>query len=140
MNAIVLDTCVISELTRPRPDAGVMNWLDSSFPRCILSSPVLMELESGVLGTPDESLRARRVEHLRRIVERFATDRRVVFDEAAARAAGRSTAEAKCAGRPLTAVDAQIIGIAQTLNAAIATRDSDFANRGVAIVNPWIEN
>lgn len=139
MSLYVLDTCVLSEISKPRPAASVLAWLDANFSRCVLSSPVLMELVSGVVGSREESQRSRRNDILLRIVDRFPPERRAVFDEAAARAAGQATAQAKRAGKPLAAVDAQIIGLARTLNGAVVTRDSDFTGRGVDVINPWIE-
>lgn len=137
---IVIDTCVLSEVARQRPERLVLQWLDRNFRNAVLVSPVIMELEAGAWLSPHAAQRTRLTEGHRRIYERFPSERRAVFDEAAARAASRIIATARQTGRPIGIVDAQVIGIAQTLNAAIATRDADFADRDVDIVNPWLEN
>jgi predicted nucleic acid-binding protein len=70
---------------------------------------------------------------------KFARTQRAVFDEAAAVEAARAYSEAERVGRPLGVVDAQIIGVAISTRCAVATRDLDFADRGVSLVNPWRE-
>lgn len=140
MTSLVVDTCVLSEFVRPRPDPVVLRWLDANFRDIVLTAPVIMELDAGAGLLSDLERRAWMTERHQRLYSRFAPERRAVFDEAAARAASRVIADARHRGRPIGVVDAQIIGIAQTLNGAVVTRDSDFADRGVAIVNPWIEN
>ena len=74
-----------------------------------------------------------------RLLHRFPADRRRVFDGAAAREAAAAFGAARMSGRPLSVIDAQIIGLALSARSAVATRDSDFEDRGVALVNPWAE-
>ncbi len=139
MTVFLVDTCLISELARPRPVLSVLRWMDTNFRECVLCSPVVMEIIGGLATIRDDVRRERTTELMHRISDRFPAERRVVFDEPAARAAGHASGQARRAGRPLGVIDAQIIGLAQSLNAAIATRDTDFADRGVDIINPWIE-
>jgi predicted nucleic acid-binding protein len=74
-----------------------------------------------------------------RVLRRFPRERRLVLDDAAAADAGRALARARREGRPLGVIDAQLIGIATSLRYVVATRDRDFLDRGVDLVNPWAE-
>lgn len=140
MPLVLVDTCVVSELTRRQPDPRVTSWFDRAFTQSFLSSPVVLELEAGLAAASDPS----RTEKLRavfdRILRRFPPERRLVFDEVAASQAGKSIAAARREGRPLGVIDAQLIGIAAAVGCAVATRDRDFDGRGVSIINPWTDN
>jgi hypothetical protein len=60
--AYLLDTCVLSELAKPRPDAGVLGWLEEADEgRLYLSVVTLGELEKGIARLP-ASARRRRIE------------------------------------------------------------------------------
>ncbi|MEQ1930811.1 MAG: PIN domain-containing protein [Parvularculaceae bacterium] len=136
--AYLLDTCVISELVRVEPDKAVVRWFDKSYGSGVLCSPVVMELEAGLAidkkGAPSPKLRAA----IDRLLRRFLAERRLVFDEAAAVASAAVLGVARRTGRPIGIVDAQIIGLAISTRSAVATRDADFLDRGVEIVNPWM--
>ena len=60
--AHLLDTCVLSELARPRPDAGVLAWLEAADESALyLSVLTLGELEKGIARLPT-SARRRKIE------------------------------------------------------------------------------
>jgi predicted nucleic acid-binding protein len=62
----------------------------------------------------------------------------VGFDTAAANAAARARASQIRQGINAEIPDSQIAGIALSLGAAVATRNTaDFAGLGLQIVNPW---
>jgi toxin FitB len=111
---IVLDTNVLSETLRPKPDAAVMRWLKSQRMADIHTTAICeAEIFYGVALLPAGKRRA-------------ALERLVVglFDE----------------GRPIGELDAQIAAIAHAHGAAIATRNvEDFADCGVRVVSPWSE-
>lgn len=133
----ILDTCVISEIVRSRQHAYVAAWVDRSWNDCLLAAPVLMEIEGGVLLIRDMDRRAALRANIDRILRRFATGQRIVFDHAAAMEAGKVIGEGRQAGRPIGVTDAQIAGLARALGCQVVTRDVDFADRGVVVVNPW---
>ena len=50
---ILLDTCVVSEPLKPRPDTKVLNWLDDQAAESLyLSTVSLAELLAGVAALP----------------------------------------------------------------------------------------
>ena len=137
---IILDTNVLSELMRERPDQRVVTWLDRQ-PRASvwITSVTVLEVESGL-----EILAAgRRRSLLLKAFEtllRDAIGRRVAsFDLAAARQAAKLMASRNKAGRPVDLRDTLIAGIAIASHATLATRNtSHFEDLSVPIVNPWI--
>jgi hypothetical protein len=61
-------------------------------------------------------------------------------DEPAAHAYAQLAAERRQAGRPMAQFDAQIVAIARSRGAALATRNvMDFEGCGVQVFNPWQE-
>jgi toxin FitB len=61
------------------------------------------------------------------------------FDETAAVEFADIVAERRRLGLPMGTMDAQIAAIARARGMAVATRDArDFADTGVAIINPWV--
>jgi len=60
------------------------------------------------------------------------------FGSDAALAYARIASERRRAGRPISHFDAQIAAIAQSVGAAIATRNvADFEACGVTVLDPW---
>jgi predicted nucleic acid-binding protein len=60
------------------------------------------------------------------------------FDDQAARAFSRIAAKRRSSGRPIGDLDAQIVAIAFSRGAAVATRDvRGFEGCGVTVLNPW---
>ena len=136
---ILLDTNVISEAMRERPNPAVRAWLKAQ-PRAEIwtASVVIAELLSGI-----ESMPAGRKQTLLRetIEDMIAEDFRgqiLTFNLPAARHYGQILASRRVAGRPIREMDAQIAAIARAHGAALATRNvRDFAGCNVAVVNPW---
>jgi len=136
---IVLDTNVISELLRPKPDGAVESWLADLPPASVFTTAITeAEILYGVHLLPDGK---RKNELLAAIGPIFAEDfagRVLPFDEDAADAYAKLAVARRQAGRPISQLDAQIAAIAASRGAAIATRNvSDFADIGVAVINPW---
>ena len=62
----------------------------------------------------------------------------LAFDGDAARHFTDIAASRRQAGRPISQIDAQIAAIARSRGASLATRNlDDFADCGVALINPW---
>lgn len=135
---IVLDTNIISETMRQRPDPAVIDWLDGQSPNDLyLCAPVLAELHYGIARLK-ESARKEALNHLcQRMVDEVFGDRILAFDAPAAEAYGQLVAKRESAGNPITVMDAMIASIAQSNNAALATRNTThFSGTDLALVNP----
>jgi predicted nucleic acid-binding protein len=139
---ILLDTNVVSEPLRPRPDGTVLAWLDAHFETCAISTVTILELEIGVQSLPAGRRRERLHGAVSLAIERFGS-RILSFDEPAARAAASLFALARSGGSPLHQVsiklaDLQIAGIAAANECSLATRDvADFHGLGIDLIDPW---
>ncbi|MCW4464261.1 type II toxin-antitoxin system VapC family toxin [Glutamicibacter sp. MNS18] len=136
---IVLDTRVISEIFRPRPEPRVIACLESLTDGVAITTITLAELLAGVRRLPDR----RRKEELQVAIEGAIQPYRdtrslLSFDEAAAAEYAEVLAVREQAGLPISMADAQIAAICLANRAACTTRNTgDFALTGVAIVDPW---
>lgn len=136
MSGVLLDTNVISELTRPVPAPPVIAFL-SVRGDLWLSALVLHELEFGLHLLP----RGRRRDALRGVLSEFIRhyeDRILPVDEKAAVWAARFRAEARERGRSLDLGDALIAGTARACDLSVATRNAtDFGGLELVLTNPW---
>ena len=134
---ILLDTNVLSELTKPQPDLRVVGWLRRSAPALALPTVAVAEMAFGIEKLAEGRRREELLEALRRVVVEFA-DRLFDFNVKAAWAYGRILATTRCAGHPMTVPDALIAAIAAANGCALATRNvKDFASTGLDLVDPW---
>jgi predicted nucleic acid-binding protein len=136
---ILLDTNVLSEPLRPRPQPAVFDWLDRQDPATLyLSSITVAELFAGVHTLPAGRRRSAIERELTgRVLPLFA-GRILPFDDAAAQVFGRVYASCRAAGQPLDFADGAMASIALARGFAIATRNvADFVATGVDLLNPW---
>ena len=134
---ILVDTNVLSELTRPTPELRVIAWLEVNEPALALPTITLAELRYGIARLPEGRRRSGLLHFWRATCSQF-RGRIFSFDERAAERYGDLAASAERAGRPLSVQDGQIAAIALVHGMTVATRNvGDFQATGVAIVNPW---
>ena len=136
MSGYLIDTNVVSELTKASPDPGVVTFL-SEQDDLWLSSFVLHELEFGLLSLPE----GRRRDDLQQVLSDFITefdDRILPLERVEAEWAARLRAKAHLSGRVLHLGDALIAGTARAHGLAVATRNvKDFDGLDVNVANPW---
>ena len=136
MSGFLLDTNVLSELTREVPHPGVIAFLAEQ-EDLWLPSLVVHELEYGVQLLPQGRRRDHLQAMLTSIISTYA-DRILALDRPAAESAARLRAQARRMGRPLDLGDALIAGIAQSNVLTIASRNvRDFDYVEVAVISPW---
>ena len=136
---ILLDTNVISDVYRERPNANAHKWFAAqTATELYLCAPVLAELHSGAQSLPEGGRRRRLEEWIRKIeVDGFA-GRVLPFDHNAAREFGGIFHKRKMIGRPVGIMDALIAAVARSNGAVLATRDvDDFSEIGLTVVNPF---
>ena len=136
MSGYLIDTNVVSELTKASPDSGVIAFL-SEQDDLWLASVVLHELEFGLQSLPQ----GRRRDALRQVLSDFITefdDRILPLERVEAEWAARLRAEAHLSGRALHLGDALIAGTAKAHGLSVATRNvKDFDGLDVNVANPW---
>jgi len=140
--SFLLDTNVVSEWVRPRPDANVVEWLaEVDEDQVFMSVISFAELRRGVDLLP-AGLRRDGLE--RWVVDDLAArfDGRVLdVDRPVADAWGRITARSRRAGHTLGAMDAFFAATAETHELTLVTRNvRDFEGLGISIFNPWESN
>ncbi len=136
MSGFLLDTNVVSELTRDAPDPGVLAFLTEQ-DDLWLSAIVLHELEFGLQMLPP----GQRRDGLRSVLSEFISayeDRILPSERTGAERAAQLRAQAHRSGRVLDLGDALIAGTAKVHGLSLATRNvGDFADLEVDVTNPW---
>ncbi|HME84263.1 MAG TPA: type II toxin-antitoxin system VapC family toxin [Roseiarcus sp.] len=136
---ILLDTNILSELMRSAPAPEVETWMGAQPSSSLFISAVSeAELRFGLALLPEGKRRDQLAEAVEGMLAEDFAGRILPFDSAAASAYARIAADRRKAGRPIAQFDAQIASIANSRNAALATRNvGDFEGCGVQLVNPW---
>jgi predicted nucleic acid-binding protein len=136
---ILLDTNVLSAFMKPEPDAAVVAWLDTQPRKSLWTTAItVFEIRTGLELLPLGRRRQSLEDAFTRALQQAFDGRVVPFDETAAQAAGRITAERRKIGRSLEIRDVQIAGIAVARKAAVATRNiRHFEGLGLELINPW---
>jgi len=135
----LLDTCVISELIRPRPSSKVLQWLRSCQDgNLFLSSITIGEIQKGISKLPNSQKRNKLQEWMdTELIRRF--DKRILgIDYKVAQKWGEIQASAEVAGKKMPVIDSLIASIAISYDMTVVTRDiSGMKNSGVKLFNPW---
>jgi toxin FitB len=134
----LIDTCALSEFTKPKPAASVDDWF-ASMPdgADFVSVLSLGELEKGITKRPTSPRRSK--------LERWFADLRdqlagriLGVDAPTALEWGRIAARSEQSGEPIPVVDALLGATAIVHGLSVVTRNtSDIARTGAPIVDPW---
>jgi toxin FitB len=135
----LLDTNVVSEWTKPRPNPGVIEWLSQvAEDEVFLSVVTFAELRHGIERLPTGRRRRRLDEWLRGELALRFEGRIVPIDGPIADEWGRLVARQEARGRPIAAMDGLIAATAQVHALTLVTRNAtDFRFSVKAVLNPW---
>lgn len=135
--SFLVDTCVLSELVKPRPSPQVSEWFDLAPPGALYVSVLTFgEIRKGIEKLPDSRRRARIVAWLETELPAWFEDRVLPVD------AGVSDEWGRLMARPgnIPAIDGLIAATALRHRLTVVTRnETDFAATGVELLNPWKE-
>jgi predicted nucleic acid-binding protein len=136
---IIFDTNVVSEIMRPQPDKAVLAWLENLAPQDpAITTVTIGEILSGIAILPVGRRRSQLETSWSALLESVFEWRIYSFDMASAERLADVVAICRRRGTPINLADAQIAATALAHNhTPLATRDSDFAGLGLAVVNPW---
>ena len=139
MSGFLLDTNVISDLIRPRPDPRVVRWVEATDEALLyLSVLTLGEIRKGIAALENASRRARLEAWLRTALRPRFSGRILPVDEAVADRWGWITATAARAGAPVPVIDGLLAATALHHNLTLVTRNTDnVTGTGVSLLNPW---
>lgn len=136
---ILLDSNIVSEPMRQRPERRVQVWLDAQAVESLyLSTVSLSELFLGIGSLPVGRRRKGLAAALGLQIESLFEDRIIPFDVAAAQAYAKVVTVARRNGYPISIADGQIAATAAARNFTVASRDeAPFRAAGLPVINPW---
>jgi toxin FitB len=137
--SLLLDTSVISELTKKVPYEPAVAWLARQEEESLyLSVLTLGELEKGIAKLPRSARRDRLQAWVKRDLRARFADRLLPIDASVAARWGVLTGEAEKRGMPLPVIDSLIAATALERGLSVVTRNvADFERCGVVCVDPW---
>jgi hypothetical protein len=137
--SFLLDTNLVSEWTKPRPNKGVIEWFAQvDEDQVFLSVVTFAELRHGIERLPSSARRRHLDAWLRSELPLRFEDRILPIDGAVADQWGRVVARRDAQGRPIHAMDALIAASANVYGLTLVTRnESDFQSSVKSLLNPW---
>ena len=139
MSGFLLDTNIISELVKPRPEANVAAWIEATDESLLhLSVLTLGEIQRGIASLPPSKRRATLEAWLNKDLRARFEGRILIVDEEVADRWGLLTATARNNGIVLPVIDGLLAATALEHNLTLVTRDTgQIPSMGVAVFNPW---
>ncbi len=132
---LLVDANVLSEPTKPAPDARVIAWLRQHERDLAVNPIILGELEYGILLLPASRRRTRLEQWFSSGIQRL---RVLDFDTVTAAHWARLLARLKKKGHAMPVKDSLIAATALAHGLTVATRNAhDFRNAGVRVENPF---
>jgi len=137
--SFLLDTNVVSEWVKSRPDRSVVAWLAAvDEDQVFISVVTLAELRCGIERMTAGSRRNRLAQWLQDDLPPRFEGRILSIDHIVADAWGKVVARSEAARRPIGAMDAFIAATAEAHGLILVTRNvPDFEASIKAVINPW---
>jgi len=139
VSGFLLDTNVVSDLRKPRPNSGLTAWIATvDEQKLFLSVLSIGELRIGITLQSDARKRAALETWLvSDLLSRFA-GRILAFDLDVAQQWGRIEGRARLGSGKLPVVDSQLAATALRHGLTLVTNnEADFSRTGASILNPW---
>ena len=142
MSGFLLDTNIISELVKPKPEANVTEWVENTDESLFyLSVLTLGEIRRGIAALPQSRRRATLEAWLDKDLRARFEGRMLVIDQEVTDRWGLLTATARNTGVVLPVIDGLLAATALEHNLTLVTRDTgQIPSMGVAVFNPWEKN
>ena len=137
--AFLLDTNVVSETIRPRPQQSVIDWIEAQTPTDLfLAAQTMGELMRGARKTKETARRKQFERWIEQDLARQFEAQILPFDGTAAAVWGRLMGDGDRTGRTPAAADAQIAAVAIQHELILVTRnEKDFVHFDMQLLNPW---
>jgi predicted nucleic acid-binding protein len=136
----LLDTCVISELVKPKPDPCLTRWVRSQEEESLFLSVITIgEIQKGISKLPDDQQKKKVLQDWlsRELQQRF-KGRILEITIGAALAWGQVLGECEKKGLTLPAIDSLIAAQGIFHEMTVVTRNiADMEPAGVSLFNPW---
>ena len=136
---IVLDTNVLSELARPRPEPAVVDWGDGyESVELVITALTAAEIRAGVALLPRGSRQREVDQRMEALLTETFSGRILAFDVDSTAHYARILATRRRVGRPIGGMDAQVAAVCAQHESALATRNTaDFTDLGLTLIDPW---
>ena len=132
-----MDTNVLSELAKHKPEPLVVAWLRAHEPDLYLSTITIGELRRGIESLPAGKRKTALQSWFTDLCKRM-EGRILSFNTSTAHIWGQKMAAWDKKGTPVASLDSQIAATANRHNLTLVTRNvSDFKNTGVKLFNPF---
>ena len=137
--AFLLDTNVVSETIKPKPEPRVIDWLETRMPADIfLATQTIGELVRGARKVKENTRRERFERWIERDLAQQFEGRVLPFDGPTAALWGRLMGDGDRAGRTPATADAQIAAVAIHHRLTLITLNvKDFEHFNLKLLNPW---
>jgi predicted nucleic acid-binding protein len=139
LSGFLLDTNVISDLVKPRPNAGLQAWVEARDEESLFVSVLTLgEIRQGIeMAASDARKRARLERVLGDFRARF-TGRVLSVDHLVAETWGEISGRARGRGAPLSVVDALLAATALVHRLIVVTANArHFDRTGAQVLNPF---
>jgi toxin FitB len=138
--SFLLDTNAVSEWVKPRPNSGLIAWMESADEdRVFLSVISLAELRYGVDRMTSGKRRQRLETWLQNELPLRFEGRVLPVGAEIADAWGKVVSRGEAAGRPISVMDAFLVATAEFHRLTLVTRNVSHFPLLKTIVNPWSE-
>lgn len=136
---VVVDTNVISELIRSKPEPAVIDWFDRlSGEEVRMAATTVGELYFGAARLPEGSRKVLLTNRIDIVVHEVFRGKVLAYDAAAAEIGGGLMAGLERRGRTIGLADVEIAAICAASEAALATRNTKhFEGLGIDLIDPW---
>jgi len=138
----LLDTCVISEIIKPRADKNVIAWMQSQNEDCLyLSVLTLGEIKKGIEKFADGARKRKLQLWVEEDLKKRFEGRIIPVDLDVSVKWGAIQGAAELLGKPMPTIDGLIAVSGLVHNCVIVTRNiSDMQQSTAELLNPWVEN
>ena len=135
----LLDTCAISEITKPQANRGVIEWLKSTNSEDLYLSVInIGEIKKGINKLSASKKKQDLLFWLETLLEDYQS-RILTVDLSVMENWSLLVANAEKKGQPIASMDSIIAAIAYTHHLTLVTRNErDFYACNIPILNPWV--
>ena len=135
----LLDTCIISELIKKKPEKKVVDWI-SEIPETslFLSVFTIGEIHKGIEKLPDGKKKKELHSWVNSDLKERFENRILLFDLTSAIKWGEIQGQAELIGKPMSLIDGMISATAIVHDLILVTRNTtDIEYSGATLINPW---
>lgn len=135
----LLDTCVISELIKKKPNPKVVKWIsDIEEANLFISVLTMGELHKGIEKLSENRKKDKLLKWITHDMKKRFQNKIIDFDLHTAVIWGKIQAKSEMSGQKLPAIDSLIAATGISHDLIVVTRNTtDMKSSGVELFNPW---